>query len=240
MAAAGLGSLASLVIGGGLLSGGLGLTGHGASKRRRELQKIADTPGVGLGNVYGDATSSGLAALPGIRNLTSAENQFSVEELNRILNQSIPGFDEIQRNRAETARSLSAGEIPDDVSKEVFRSSAGRALTGGYGGSQFGRFRTARDLGLTSLGLRETGSRLAGDLIGSTPMPKLTSVGDFMIRPGPVLNLRSGERAQKLGILSDKASLPTSSEIWGQGMMQMGSSLMGTGLGGFAQNARWF
>lgn len=61
----------------------------------------------------------------------------------------------------ENAAALMSGRISADVQANLARSSAMRALQGGFGaGSEMGRGLSARDLGLTSLDLMKQGSEL--------------------------------------------------------------------------------
>lgn len=62
------------------------------------------------------------------------------------------------RQFGENTGSYLRGEIPQDVRDQIGRSSAFRALSGGYAGSPMASALTARDLGLTSLDLTKRGS----------------------------------------------------------------------------------
>lgn len=60
-----------------------------------------------------------------------------------------------------------SGVVPDDVSAEINRNSAARALSGGYGGSALQGNATARDLGLTSLDLQKFGLNQLPGFLGA-------------------------------------------------------------------------
>src|SRR5205814_874219 len=95
-------------------------------------------------------------------------NLYTDQELAQ-LERILPGYSgSLSAGRATTdalfseALPLIHGEIPQDVQDQVQRSSAYQALRGGYMGSGMSNALTARDLGLTSLGLQERGATLAG------------------------------------------------------------------------------
>lgn len=85
---------------------------------------------------------------------TSADQAVLTEQLRK----AIPGYDQIISKASQNIQSQLGGEINPDVSAQVQRSSAARALAGGYGASSgLGRSLTARDLGLTSMGIQQQG-----------------------------------------------------------------------------------
>jgi dGTP triphosphohydrolase len=90
--------------------------------------------------------------------LASKTNTFNQEEAQRAFNEFTGGQGAglFQKSNENISDYLS-GIIPDDVSAAVNRSSAAKALGGGFGGSQMQGNLTARDLGLTSLDLQKFG-----------------------------------------------------------------------------------
>jgi hypothetical protein len=85
---------------------------------------------------------------------TSADQAVLTEQLRK----AIPGYDQIISKASQNIQSQLGGEINPDVSAQVQRSSAAKALAGGYGASSgLGRSLTARDLGLTSMGIQQQG-----------------------------------------------------------------------------------
>lgn len=77
------------------------------------------------------------------------------EETIAMLRRFIPNWDEIAGNIGDTLASESRGEVPQDVQDFLSRKSAELGISAGTAGSQFDKYRTARNLGLTSLQLAD-------------------------------------------------------------------------------------
>lgn len=118
---------------------------------------VPTLPSLDLATEQKKAVSGNLGVLPEAQGLVSKTNLFNIDQINKMLAQAIPGYGDITGNVAKNIQSLTAGEIPQDVQEAVTRGAAGRALSGGYGGTQAGNNLVARDLGLTSLGLTQQG-----------------------------------------------------------------------------------
>lgn len=101
---------------------------------------------VNLSDETGKAVAADLANLP---------------DISALLDKVIPGFsDLLAQGTANTASEL-RGELPADVAAQVQRSSAYRALQGGYAGTGMSHALAARDLGRTSLDLTQLGNNSA-------------------------------------------------------------------------------
>lgn len=124
--------------------------------------QVADYKKVDAGEEASKAVKSNLANISGIQDL-----------LERIL----PGYKDINAREGQNILSLLRGEIPSDVQDTVRRSSAFRALTGGYSGSPMSRALTARDFGRTSLDLMERGGNASQRWMQSTQ----NSVSPFIV-----------------------------------------------------------
>lgn len=206
-----------------------------ANKRAKKLEAIANTPGVDLASVYSDTTKAGLAGLGGANELASGLNRGAQTDLTGILNTAIPGYSDMQASRAGAVGSMLKGEIPQDVQDAVFRSGAARGVAGGFAGSDFGRNLVARDLGLTSLDILGKGMSGMSSMIGSTPMARMTQANDILNVSGrDTMGLRSGERSEKLSMLTTAAQAPRSGDVWAKALTDMGgqASGMGGGMGG--------
>lgn len=203
----------------GLMAVGGLLSGNAASKAKKELRQIADTPGLDLGAAISESKKySG-----DTRALESSRNTFNRAELDRLLESSIPGYGEGQKQRSGNALSLMRGELPPDVEAAIMRSSAGKALEGGFQGSGAGRNLTARDLGRTSLDLMQLGGRNFESILGSTPQ---SGIANYDISPQDVIGLRGNERSERIGLKTNAATAPGKTAVWGQTTTQMGKSLM--------------
>lgn len=119
--------------------------------------KVPDWTDINLSDQQAKAISSNQAALPGAEALVSSANQFSQDQINKMLEQAIPGYSNIVGSASADIESMLKGQIPTDVSDAVQSNAAARALGGGYSGSGAARNLVARDLGLTSLDLTGKG-----------------------------------------------------------------------------------
>lgn len=203
----------------GLMAIGGLLSANAASKAKKELRQIADTPGLDIGASIAEA---GRYA-GDTQALESKRNTFNRVELDRLLEASIPGYAASQKQRTGNAAALLRGELPPDVEAAVMRSGAGRALEGGFGGSAAGRNLVARDLGRTSLDLMNLGGQQFQGILGSTPQ---SGMANYDITPGDVIGLRGNERSERIGLRTNAATAPGKTAVFGQTATQMGKSLM--------------
>lgn len=118
---------------------------------------VPTLPTLDLGTEAGKAIAANQKNLPAAEQLTSEANQFSRDEITKMLNQIVPGFSGIQGDISKNIEAELTGQIPDDVRDAIARSDAATSLTGGTGGTEFSRNLVARDLGLTSLQLTRSG-----------------------------------------------------------------------------------
>lgn len=125
--------------------------------------RVPDVTKVDLGEQQQKAIEENIAAAPGAAKLA----QLSQDQIRTMMEQAIPGFEGILGKTSGNINDLLAGKIPTDVSDAVQRSSAGRALASGYGGTGMARDLVARDLGLTSLDLTQQGLKSAESWIAS-------------------------------------------------------------------------
>jgi hypothetical protein len=102
----------------------------------------------------------GYANAPGL-------NQFNMQQLQTLLGQALPGYQKMFSTAAGNAQSLLQGNIPQDVQDQIQRTTAYTSLAAGGAGSGSAASLTARDLGLTSLNLQQTGYQQMQGLIGT-------------------------------------------------------------------------
>lgn len=204
-----------------------------AKKRKKELEKIAQTPGVDLGATYGDVTKAGMAGLPAANELSAGMNMGAMNSMTNVMGSAIPGWSGLQSTRAGAVGSMLRGEIPQDVSDQVFRRGASKSVAGGYGGSEAGRNLVSRDLGLTSLDILGRGMTGMESMVRSTPLPRLTQASDILNITGKdAMGLRSHERTEKLDMLLGATNAPGSQDVWAKTMTDMGSQMASQGGGG--------
>lgn len=213
------------ILGAGMQIGGTFMAANAASRRKRQLEAIANLPGLKMGDVYGDVSGSQGQA----EGIESRRNEFNRAELRKMLGETIPGYEEGQAQRSQTALSLMRGEVPADVQEMIQRSAAARAVSGGYGGTPAGRNLVARDLGRTSLDMMNLGQQQFAGILGSTPRAEMAN---YMLTPSQIMALRSQERTQKMGAMKDAAMAQGATEVGAKGLSDIGGAMMGAG-GGF-------
>lgn len=204
-----------------------------AKRRKKKLEEIAQTPGMDFSAAAGDAVAAGNANLPGAQKFATGVNLGAQGDLTAVLEKAIPGYSPMQASRSQAVQSFLKGEIPADVAQQINRAGASHALEGGYGGTPAGRNLVARDLGLTSLNLMDKGLNQAGNLIQSTPLPRMMQANDILnLTASGVGSTRSKERTEKLDMLLGAAQAPTSSDVWAKTLTDMGGQMASSGGGG--------
>jgi len=144
---------------------------HTAGIYAGQLRQQADTTlrpftdpsqwNLNIPNLAGQSINFGLANAPAI-------NQQQMQQLQGLLNQALPGYQGMVNQASANTASLLQGNVPADVQNQIQRSAAFQTLQSGAfaGGAPRGAV-TARDLGLTSLNLQQTGFNQAQSLIGT-------------------------------------------------------------------------
>lgn len=125
------------------------------------------------------AIQGNINELPQLESLASNINTFNTQQLEQMLRTAMPWFDSIRSQVGGVLSSEIAGQVPGDVSGVVQNSAAARALGGGFAGGGMQRNLFARDLGLTSLQLQQTG--MAGAQSWFTTMDNIFKQGRFDI-----------------------------------------------------------
>lgn len=217
-------------------AGGAILGGSAARVRRNQLTNIANTPGLDVVSITGEALAGQEANFGAGSALTSKINRFNTAERQAFLDEAIPGYEKRKQAELDITDSYLAGEIPQDVQEQLWNSSAGRALGGGYGGSGMARNLTARDFGLTSLGLQREGMDRTQSINRETSAlegPELVSVARYLgVSPQELVSIRGGERLDKMNRLSAISQMPGTSDIWAKYLTDVGGALTGASLGG--------
>ncbi len=216
--------LLGLGVGGGLLASGAGaaMSANAASAARRQAMDAANTPGIDIDEMLRE--SARLA--PESRRLEQERNVYNQQQLQALIEQSIPGFAEAQRMRAQNAAALIRGELPGDEISAAYRSGAGRALEGGYAGSVAMSNRILRDLGLRQMQAQQMGSQQLSQILGSTPLAPVVS---YEYSPQQLAALRGQERAQRMAALTGVANMPSASSVLGGALGSLGSGLTNLG-----------
>jgi len=225
----------AIIAGGVLAAAGIGFGASAASKKKKALKKIANTPGVDINQVQKDAIEADIADLDRASRLASGISK-SIQDQQRDLTEAgFPEFQNIFGKAQEQVASFLRGELPQDVEDQIINRSAARGITSGTVGSQFNRNLTARDLGLTSLNLVQAGLGALptiGSFAKQFAVPDPVNPGAFFLSASERLATKSKERSERLNLLAKAAGLPGATETIGQGLMSVGGGLLGGGLQG--------
>lgn len=216
--------LLGLGVGGGLLASGAGaaMSANAASNAQRQAMDAANTPGISIDEMLRE--SARLA--PESRRLEQERNAYNQAQLQALIEQSIPGYTEAQRLRAQDALALIRGELPADEISASYRSGAGAALEGGYAGSPAMINRQLRDLGIKTMQAKQAGSQQLSQILGSTPMAPMQS---YEFGPQGLASLRGQERAQRMAALTGVANMPSAGGVFGGALGSLGSGLTNLG-----------
>lgn len=105
------------------------------------------------------AIAGNLANFDAAATLTDKTNTFSFDQQMKNITKLMPGFAGMLDQESGNISSLLKGEIPQDVQDMIKRMTAFKSMSGGFSGSEAGSNLTARDFGLTSLSLMESGAK---------------------------------------------------------------------------------
>jgi hypothetical protein len=147
------------------------------------------------------AIQQNIAALQPATELAQKTTAAEQSQLESQLRRAIPGYDQLVSQAGANIGAALRGEISPEVSAQVQRSTAGRALSGGFGaGSGFGRALTARDLGLTGMQIQNQGLAQAQNFIQQQRtfgMVQPFSVSSMFITPSQRINALSQQNQQQ-------------------------------------------
>lgn len=222
----------------GMSIAGTALTGHAGDIARNRLISAADMPGVDVDAVTRAAIAGNLASLPQAADLTGRIDKLNRERLAQLIESSVPGYSARLAKEADIIDSYLRGEIPADVEGAISRSVAARALGGGYaapGARGMQSNLLARNLGLTSLGLQQTGMGAIPQFMSQIKLAPLTNLQSYLgLDPLQRVNLASRERDIKQSLYAQAAGIPGGTAAWGSWLQQTGGAMLGAGLGGMS------
>lgn len=157
---------------------------------------IPQLPAIDPSRVQAETIAANKDQLPQLEAIGKQVNQFNLDQqlgmLSQALNFVAPG--QLQQAQGIVSSQL-RGEVPADVQLQLQRRSAAQALLGGFGGgSGIGRNLTARDFGLTSLGIMNQGLQNFGSLASLAPRPQSFDITSMFFTPQQRLQSAFAER----------------------------------------------
>ena len=115
---------------------------------------IRDAPPAPYVNVTEEqrkAIEGNKAILPELTQLAEGVNEANADQFIAMMNRLIPGWSNLNNTITGNIASMARGELPQDVQNMIGRQAAEMGISTGTSGSDFDKYRSLRNLGLTSL-----------------------------------------------------------------------------------------
>jgi hypothetical protein len=174
------------ILGGAAILGGTSLLGGLLSKGSKP--KVPAFKPIDFAAEQKQAIQQNIGSLESATDLATKTTAAEQSQLEAQLRRAIPGYDQLISQAGKNIGANLRGEVSQDVASQLQRSSAGRALSGGYGaGSGVGRNLAARDFGLTSMQIQNQGLAQAQNFIQQQRtfgMAQPFSISSMFITPG--------------------------------------------------------
>lgn len=165
--------------------------------------KVPELKPIDFAREQQQAIQQNIAALEPATELARKTTEAEQTQLEAQLRRAIPGYDQMLQQASKNIGAALRGEITPEVSSQVQRSTAARALAGGFGGGTgMGRALTARDLGLTGLQLQNQGLAQAQNFIQQQRafgMVQPFSVSSMFITPAQRIGAIQEQQARMYG-----------------------------------------
>ena len=189
------------ILGAAAIVGGSSLVGGLLSKGSKP--KVPAFKPIDFAAEQKQAIQQNIGSLESATELATKTTAAEQSQLEAQLRRAIPGYDQLIAQAGKTIGSRLRGEVDQDVQSQLQRSSAGRALSGGYGaGSGVGRNLAARDFGLTSMQIQNQGLAQAQNFIQQQRtfgMAQPFSISSMFITPGQRIGAMQQQNQQQYG-----------------------------------------
>lgn len=129
----------------------------------------------------GQAIAGNIANLGQLYNLAGSVNQFNTAQAALPLARNLPGYQRMIDQSSRNIGSNLRGEVPSDVVNQILQGAAERGISTGGGANANAAY--LRALGLTSLGLQQTGESELTGAIARTPQAPLFNPAQFFTTP---------------------------------------------------------
>jgi hypothetical protein len=155
--------------------------------------KVPELPTIDPTATQQKTVAGNLSNLPDIMQLGAGVNLFNQQQLMKLQEMALPGG--LAQGQANILAMLK-GELPADVARAVTRSAAGRAIAGGFGGSQLAGSLGLRDLGITSLQTMQQGLSAAERWMAATTAQQF-NITSMFFTPQQRLGFEMDDRQQR-------------------------------------------
>lgn len=174
----------------------------------------------------------GATGVPG-GDVANATNTFMAGQARQQYEANLPDYANLTAKRSANTGSLLRGEVPQDVQNQIINTGAERGVATGSPGSPNANAAWLRALGLTSLGLQQTGSQNLTQSIADTPVAQLYNPASAFV---PAALSQMGLNAAQKGLNTGAA--PVSN--WGGAPSYSSLKLPGGTLGGSQESIDWW
>lgn len=228
----------------GLLAGGLGLgmgiggtflEAEGAEQRRNELKNATYKYLPNIGGAEGQYFTDASQYQPQAEKLARETALSDQSILQQMQENAIPGFGKMRSDAANALFPLLSGNLPPSVYNSFLKSGAAEAGNLGLSGSGMSFLQQGLFGAQGQLGAMRLGYGLLPRLMATMPMPRTPGTAGFMnqlLTPSQRVQTEMNLRAQNLGLMRERATMPTSGEMWGKFLSQTGGMLTGAGIMG--------
>ena len=204
------------------------LAGEAAEKKRAEVKKIANTPGLDFGSVTGGALADLMKYLP--------QGSAVAERISQINQANLMAREEASLPGVGAAREKALGGVMglfDDKAwlADTMRTGAAMGATRGLMGTGAGQMTSIYQGAKDKMARLSLGTGLLSQIIGSmrvdTTSPSVTAF--LSPTPAQAIAIRGDERTQRMNILLRRAGMPTRLSTYGQSLQEYGGAMTGAG-----------
>lgn len=157
------------------------LTGAGTQAGSGPYGAVPGVPSPGASQAA--ALGSDVSQMDQIRAIMEGINQQSAQSAMYPLTLNLPGYAGAMGQAMGNVQQYLAGQVPADVINLLQQQAAERGIATGLPGSQNANAAYLRALGLTSLGLQQTGEQQLTNLMGAVPRGTLMDPASLLITP---------------------------------------------------------
>jgi hypothetical protein len=213
------------------------MSGSAAKKKRNQLQAGQDKWLPNIDKYTDDYFADLDKYLPEADRLADSVGTSDTERALAMQEQAMPGISEGRKGAFDALMPLLRGELPPAVMESFMRAGGASTAGTGFGGSGFGFLNTGLFGAKGALGAMQTGYGLLPALMSTLPQVNSPSTASFLnaiMSPAQRTQTQMQIRGQNLQNAAQVAGMPTSGEVWGSSMQQVGGALLGgaVGMGG--------
>lgn len=221
---------AGFIVGKGLEAWGTAKKASEAKKKRKELLEAQEKWLPDIGKYTGDWFSDMQKYTPEAIKLSDTISEAQYDQELRLREKALPGFGSATRGAMDAIAPLLKGELPPEVLAAFQRAGGASTVGAGMGGSGYGFLNTGIFGAKGALGAMQTGFGLLPALMSTLPNVQGSGVMSFLqaiMTPAQRTQAQLQIRGQNIGIQQSAAGMPTSGDIWGNYLQEMGGQIAG-------------